>query len=75
MTVIIAAKVWTYWMAPVLFVAAVVLDLTIAVLYVKRFVLPRLVVTLMENDRPVEHPVELRSRRQADERRPASSAA
>jgi hypothetical protein len=75
MTVIVAAKVWTYWMAPILFVAAVVLDLTIAVLYVKRFVLPRLVVTLIENDRPVQRPVELRPRRQADERRPASSAA
>jgi len=74
-TAVVAAMVWTYWMAPVLFVAAVVLDLTIAVLYVKRFVLPRLVVTLVENDRPVQRPVELRSRRQADEGRPASSAA
>lgn len=74
MTVIVAAKVWTYWMAPILFVAAVLLDLTIAVLYVKKFVLPRLVVTLMEDNRPVQRPVELRPRREVDERQPASAA-
>lgn len=72
---LVAAVTWTYWFAPVLFVAAVVLDLTIAVLYVKRFVLPRLVVNLMENDRAVERPVELRPRAGAAERRPASEAA
>ena len=64
---ILAAQVWTYWFAPVLFVAAVVLDLTIAVLYVKRFVLPRLVVKLGQNEGTVEHPVELRPRKPADD--------
>ena len=70
---VLAAYPWTYWFAPVLFVAAVVLDLTIAVLYVKRFVLPRLVVKLIENDRPVERAVELRPRHQVD--KPATEAA
>lgn len=67
MTPILAAVPWTYWFAPVLFAAAVVLDLGIAVLYVKRFVLPRLVVKMDPHDRAVEHPVEMRPRRPADE--------
>jgi hypothetical protein len=71
---VLAAQVWTYWFAPVLFVAAVVLDLGIAVLYVKRFVLPRLVVKMGHNEgAAVEHPVEMRPRRSADEQ--AASAA
>jgi hypothetical protein len=67
MTPILAAVVWTYWFAPVLFVAAVLLDLGIAVIYVNRFVLPRLVVKMGRDERAVEHPVEMRPRRQADE--------
>ena len=67
MTATLAAVVWTYWFAPPLFVAAVVLDLTIAVLYVKRFVLPRLVVKVGEHEGTVEHPVEMRPRRPVDE--------
>ena len=67
MTAILAAVPWTYWMAPPLFVAAVVLDLTIAVLYVKRFVLPRLVVKMGHHEGAAEHPVEMRPRRPADE--------
>ena len=63
----LAAQVWTYWFAPVLFVAAVVLDLGIAVLYVKRFVLPRLVVKMGHDEGAVEHPVAMRPRRSADE--------
>jgi hypothetical protein len=34
---------WTYWMAPPLFLLAMMVDITIAVLYVRRFVLPRYV--------------------------------
>jgi hypothetical protein len=41
-------KPWTWWLAILLFVAAVLLDLTIAVLYLKRFVLPKLVRQLVE---------------------------
>jgi hypothetical protein len=70
--VILAAHVWTYWFAPMLFVAAVLLDLTIAVLYVKRFVLPRLVVKMGQNEGTVEHPVEMRSRRPADDQTAAA---
>jgi len=66
MTPILAAVPWTYWFAPVLFVAAVVLDLGIAIIYVKRFVLPRLVVKVGPDERAVEHPVEMRPRRTAD---------
>lgn len=65
--IVLAAHPWTYWMAPPLLVAAVVLDLAIAALYFKRFVLPRLVVKLMEDDRPVQHPVQMRPRREAAE--------
>jgi hypothetical protein len=67
MTPILSAVVWTYWFAPVLFAAAVVLDLGIAVIYVKRFVLPRLVVKVGPDERAVEHPVEMRPRRSTDE--------
>jgi hypothetical protein len=77
MTAVVAAHVWTYWLAPPLFAAAVLLDITIAVLYFKRFVLPRLVVRLVEDDHVVEHPIRLRPARRSDEqaRMPRSSAA
>jgi hypothetical protein len=45
---VLAAHVWTWWLSIPLFVAAVLLDLTIAVLYLKRFVLPKLVQALVE---------------------------
>jgi hypothetical protein len=78
--VVLAAVPWTYWMAPVLFVAAVVVDLTIAVLYFRRFVLPRLVVRLTgEDGQVVQHPVQLRQlqRREAtaETAAPSSEAA
>jgi hypothetical protein len=77
MIVLLAAHVWTYWMAPPLFAAAVLLDLTIAVLYFKRFVLPRLVVKMMDGDQVVHHPVQLRPLpvRHREETQPHSSAA
>ena len=70
---LVAAVPWTYWFAPVLFVAAVLLDLTIAVLYVKKFVLPRLVVKLMEDNRAVERPVEMRPRHAVEQREAAAA--
>ena len=75
---VLAAVPWTYWMAPVLFVAAVVVNLTIAVLYVRRFVLPRLVVRLTgEDGQVVQHPVQLRQLRPraAETAAPSSEAA
>jgi hypothetical protein len=47
-TPVLAAHVWTWWLSIPLFVAAVLLDLTIAVLYIKRFVLPKMVHKLVE---------------------------
>jgi len=73
MTTILAAQVWTYWFAPLLFAAAVVLDLGIAVLYVHRFVVPRLVVKTGPGEGAVEHPVEMRALRPVDA--PRASAA
>ncbi|HEV7861468.1 MAG TPA: hypothetical protein VGR20_02170 [Acidimicrobiia bacterium] len=48
MTPVLAAVVWTWWLSIPLFAAAVLLDLTIAVLYIKRFVLPKLVETRID---------------------------
>jgi hypothetical protein len=45
---VLAAHVWTWWLSIPLFVGAVLLDLTIAILYLKRFVLPKLVNKLVE---------------------------
>ena len=73
MTAILAAQVWTYWFAPVLFAAAVVLDLGIAVIYVKRFVVPRLVVKIGRDEGAAEHSVEMRPRRPADEQTAAAA--
>jgi uncharacterized membrane protein len=58
MSTIIAAQVWTWWLSIPLFMAAVVLDLTIAILYLKRFVLPELVHELVE-DRVEQHMAEV----------------
>jgi hypothetical protein len=48
MNAVVAANVWTWWLSIPLFVAAVLLDLAIAVLYLKRFVLPELVHAMVE---------------------------
>jgi membrane protein implicated in regulation of membrane protease activity len=58
MSTIIAAHVWTWWLSIPLFVAAVVLDLTIAVLYLRRFVLPKLVHQQVQ-DRVEQHMAEV----------------
>jgi uncharacterized membrane protein len=55
---VVAASVWTWWLSIPLFVAAVVLDLTIAILYLKRFVLPKLVYQLVQ-DRVEQHMAEV----------------
>jgi hypothetical protein len=39
-TGLLLAVPWTYWMAPPLFLLAMLVDITIAALYVRRFVLP-----------------------------------
>jgi hypothetical protein len=48
MSPVLAAHVWTWWLSIPLFAAAVLLDFTIAVLYLKRFVLPKLVHKMVE---------------------------
>jgi uncharacterized membrane protein len=58
MNSVVAASVWTWWLSIPLFMAAVLLDLTIAILYLKRFVLPKLVHQLVQ-DRVEEHMAEV----------------
>ena len=58
MSPVLAAHVWTWWLSIPLFAAAVLLDLTIAVLYLKRFVLPKLVRKMVEA-RVEEHMAEV----------------
>jgi hypothetical protein len=73
---VLAAHVWTWWLSIPLFVAAVLLDLTIAVLYLKRFVLPQLVHTMVEA-RVEEHMAEvhqLRTRPATDDADRAAQA-
>ena len=68
MSSVLAAHVWTWWLSIPLFVAAVLLDLTIAILYLKRFVLPKLVHNLVE-DRVEQHMADVHTlpARRADE--------
>jgi uncharacterized membrane protein len=68
MSPVLAAHVWTWWLSIPLFGAAVLLDLTIAILYLKRFVLPELVHELVE-DRVEQHMAEVHQlpARRADE--------
>jgi hypothetical protein len=58
MSPVLAAHVWTWWLSIPLFVAAVLLDLTIAILYLQRFVLPKLVHEMVEA-RVEEHMAEV----------------
>jgi hypothetical protein len=58
MSPVLAAHVWTWWLSIPLFVAAVLLDLTIAILYLQRFVLPKLVHQMVEA-RVEEHMAEV----------------
>lgn len=68
MSPVLAAHVWTWWLSIPLFGAAVLLDLTIAILYLKRFVLPKLVHQLVE-DRVEQHMADVHTLppRRADE--------
>lgn len=76
MSPVLAARVWTWWLSIPLFVAAVLLDLAIAVLYLKRFVLPKLVHKLVE-DSVEQHMADVHTLppRRADEAGAAQSGA
>jgi hypothetical protein len=72
----LTAVSWTYWMAPPLFLAAMLVDITIAVLYVRRFVLPKYVDKALadyEAQRQAEPPLPPGSEAPA-EQAPASAA-
>ena len=53
---VVAAVPWTYWMAPPLLAAALLLDLYLAITYVRRFVLPRMVRKVWRDQNVVQLP-------------------